>query len=301
MGSAIRIVLQPMVALLISFSDSSSEPMNELPTIPVAHPILHDESDVSSDDSARSSDSESQHDTTTPRAATPPRGPDPPPVVSPPAVPSRTFSIAWAVRALVRTKRHIRLCENDAPVYFARGSINHDSHELWLVTEQDVEVTDPASPLVCGHVMRENRTRRWTFRERDVPGDLFGLAFYDISNKKFAARAFRIVMPRAPARPYQSTTKETELSWLAKIGRADRRFKVYSSKIPARRGSAAYLNFGTVHVEPSLKNFIVEGHHGSQLFIIFRSSSGTCTVRAAPPFTPLMAFALAIAIVTTDE
>jgi hypothetical protein len=56
-----------------------------------------------------------------------------------------------------------------------------------------------------------------------------------------------------------------------------------------------------VHVEPSLKNFIVEGRHGNQLFVIFRSSAGTCTVRAAPPFTPLMAFALAIAIVTTDE
>jgi hypothetical protein len=88
---------------------------------------------------------------------------------------------------------------------------------------------------------------------------------------------------------------------LAKTGRVDNRFKVYSSKIPIKRGASAYLDFGTVHVQPSLKNFIVEGHHGRRLFVIFRSSGGTCTVKVAPPFTALVAFALAIAIVTTDE
>jgi hypothetical protein len=68
--------------------------------------------------------------------------------------------------------------------------VSHDSHQLWLITEQDIDVTDPASRMVCGHVMRENRIRRWTFRQRDVPGDLFGFAFYDIEEKKVGARAF---------------------------------------------------------------------------------------------------------------
>jgi hypothetical protein len=298
-----------MAVRRVEFSDSSSEPAGEIPSIPVARVrlpppdgILCDMSEGSSDTSDSGAEARPPSRVRTPAARQPPAAA---PVARGrgrgAADGARSFSLAWDVRALVRTKRHIRICEHDAPVYFARGSVNHDSHHLWLITEQDVEVTDPASPLVCGHVMRENRTRRWTFCQRDVPGDLFGFAFYDIDDKKSAARAFRIVIPRPAARPYHGTTKETELSWLAKIGRADGRFKVYASKIPVKRGAAAYLNFGTVHVEPSLKNFIVEGRRGGQLFVIFRSSGGTCSVRAAPPFTPLMAFALAIAIVTTDE
>jgi hypothetical protein len=186
------------------------------------------------------------------------------------------------------------------PIYFARGSVSSDVGQSWLITERDVDVDDPASAVVCGEISREKRTRRWTFRERSVPGDGFGLAFYDIGRKKRTARALRVVIPKEAVRPYQNTGKENELSRLAKLGQVDDRFQLYSSKIPVERNGVAVLYFGAVYVEESLKNFIVEDEDSRQIFVIYKSSGGTCTVKAAPPFSPLMAFALAIAVVTTD-
>jgi hypothetical protein len=213
----------------------------------------------------------------------------------------RTFAIAWAVKGFGRTKRHIRLCDHDVPVYFTRGSVSSDVGQSWLITEQDIEATDAASALVCGQLSHEKRTRRWTFRERDVPGEGFGFAFYDLNGKKHSARAFRVVVPKEAARPYQSTAKENELSQLAKCGQVDDRFQLYSSKIPVKRNGVTVLDFGAVYVESSLKNFIMQDDDGRRIFVIYRSSGGTCTVKAALPITPLMAFALAIAIVTTES
>jgi hypothetical protein len=220
--------------------------------------------------------------------------------VAPPPDEVRTFTIAWVVKGLVRAKHHLRMCDHDAPVYFTCGSVSSDVRQSWLITKQDIEVTDPESPLVCGEVSREKRTRRWTFRERAVPGECFGFAFYDINGKKHAARAFRVVVPTDAARPYKSTTKENELSQMAKVGIADSRFQLFSSKIPVKKDGASLLDFGHVYVEPSLKNFIMEDGNGRPIFVIYKSSAGTCTIRVAHPFTPIMAFALAVAIVSTD-
>jgi hypothetical protein len=61
------------------------------------------------------------------------------------------------------------------------------------------------------------------------------------------------------------------------------------------------LSFGDGYVISSVKNFIIEDADENTLFMIYRSSAATCTVKVFPPISPLWAFAWSIAIVTTDR
>jgi hypothetical protein len=115
------------------------------------------------------------------------------------------------------------------------------------------------------------------------------------------ARAFRVVVPKQ--RPYVAQVPEQELAYLAKHGSADKeQFITYSSKQPEKtQDGKLMLRFGDVYVLASVKNFIVEDEEKDPVFMCYRSSSATCTVKAWPPLTPLVAFAWAVAIVATDR
>jgi hypothetical protein len=114
-------------------------------------------------------------------------------------------------------------------------------------------------------------------------------------------RAFRVVMPKAP--PYVAAERRLELSRMAKAGNADpEKFITYSSKLPTRKPDGRpMLSFGRVVVVPSVKNFIVEDADNKPLFMIYRVSSATCTVKVWPPITPLVAFGWAVAISTLSN
>jgi hypothetical protein len=123
-----------------------------------------------------------------------------------------------------------------------------------------------------------------------------GFAFIAVENRH-SVRAFRAVLPREP--PYAPQAPDMELAELARRGTADARFLVYASKVPERNADGRLiLRFGDVYVVASVKNFVVEDDDRDTMFMIYRSSSATCTVQAREPITPIMAFAWAIAIIT---
>jgi hypothetical protein len=87
------------------------------------------------------------------------------------------------------------------------------------------------------------------------------------------------------------------------LDRADSdKFAVLRSRLPVRNVQGKLsLDFGDVFVVSSLKNFVVENEAGEVVLMIFRSSSGTCSLRVCERMSALAAFAIAIAIVVGDR
>ena len=132
-------------------------------------------------------------------------------------------------------------------------------------------------------------------------GEAMGLSFYDPKEIKcYGVRAFRIALPKR--QPYFPSTKDMNLSKIAQKNVQSDDIQIFSSKLPELfPGPVLKLQFGSVHVISSVKNFILEDGNGNVIFMIYKSSNGMCSIRIAPPITPLIAFAISIAIITSKK
>jgi hypothetical protein len=102
--------------------------------------------------------------------------------------------------------------------------------------------------------------------------------------------------------PYQPATPEESLSRLAVSGNADPRVEMMVSKFPRRTEDGKFLlSFGDVFVLKSLKNFIVEDEARELLFMSYKSSPATVSLRVRSTFSLVEAFALAIGIVVGEK
>jgi hypothetical protein len=214
----------------------------------------------------------------------------------------QVFTIAWSFPPLARHGRRVWMTAATSPVFFARpiGAVTVPC--TWLITERDVPAP-PDSPEVIGVLTRGRSSllsRRWVLRCGG--NEELGFVFYDPTGKRRGVRAFRVVIPRAP--PYRSESPETNLSSMARAGQVDNNnFLMLGSMIPFKKpdGKVA-LRFGqNIILQPSVKNFIVPDAEEKHVFVIYKSSDETCLVRAMPPITPLFAFALGVAIMTTTD
>jgi hypothetical protein len=189
------------------------------------------------------------------------------------------------------------MCANDQPLFFSRECRHRDLPPHLLIADRP-DVCDEASPGCRGQLFHGKR--RFWLQLKGVADCEFGLAFFSLDGKN-AARAFRVVIPNK--RPYAPESKDLEIAQIAKRGDADpEKFTVYSSKTPDKdKDGKMMLRFGDVYVIASVKNFIVEDAKKGVLFMIYRSSSSTCTVKVWAPLTPVIAFAWAVAIITTDK
>jgi hypothetical protein len=199
--------------------------------------------------------------------------------------------MSWAKK---HGRKHIiRMFENDCPILFAKFKKSH-----WIIsTSMDNFAIGGQSYVGC--IAQNRKSTRFDLCGVDnVP--ILGVGFYEVV-KTCPFRAFRVVVPKPGNR--QSSMQGFDLSQLAQNGSADRtRFTVYSSKLPEKAETGQYrLSFGNVYVMKSLKNFIVETENHETVFMIFRSSGGTCSVKVHEPVTLHMAFALAVAAVVGEE
>lgn len=189
------------------------------------------------------------------------------------------------------------MCANDQLLFFAKESKTRDSQAFWAISDR-MDTFDPAHPSYKGELFHGKK--RFWLRVPGAADDEFGFSFYD-TDGKIKPRCLRVVVPRT--RPYTPVSPDVELAKLAKHGTADpETFITYHSKFPVRnKEGKMVLRFGEVFVIASVKNFIIEDADENLLFMIYRSSSATCTVKIYPPMSPLWAFAWALAIVTTDR
>jgi hypothetical protein len=196
------------------------------------------------------------------------------------------------------------MSENEVPLFFAENK-KVSNGRGWVISTCP-SVFEVGTDSWVGTLNVAGRNRRFSLWAPNpsmpgVPMQVMGLAFYDVEDKKLKCRSFRLCVPLDGA--YNPITEDRDLGRLAASGIADpAHFKIYSSKLPERTPDGKLiLRFGDVFVMSSIKNFIVEDEQGNCLYMIYRSSSGTCSLKVKPPFTPLLSFAIGLAVITSDR
>jgi hypothetical protein len=185
------------------------------------------------------------------------------------------------------------MCASDHLLFFAREVRGRDSPPFWGISDRPDAPDGSCTAALC------HGKRRFWLHLPDAPDNEFGFSFFDTEGRN-APRSLRVVIPRT--RPYTAASPDEKLAQLAKKGTADaERFVTYHSRQPTRRDGRLVLRFGDVYVIASVKNFIVADSDDNMLFMIYRSSTATCTLKVSPAISPLWAFAWAVAIVTTDR
>jgi hypothetical protein len=156
------------------------------------------------------------------------------------------------------------------------------------------------SPTFIAQLSQNRQLTRFNLKNTGATTESLGIGFFGCT-KRCPARAFRAVLPKVE--PYCPDSEDRGLSTMAKMGTADpENFTVYSSRLPVRNAEGKLtLSFGEVFVVRSLKNFIVDDEAGEVALMIFRSSSGTCSLKVAETMAPLTAFAIAIAVVVGEK
>jgi hypothetical protein len=180
----------------------------------------------------------------------------------------------------------------DQPVFFARRFTFHVRGMMWAIASPGQGFDNPAARLY-------NCSRRFWLKDDD--GEMFGMHFYSLGGRRSAPRAFHFVLPNTV--PYFPQTEQHELSRIAKAKASDSSaVRILSSKVPTMDPNGrTVLKFGKVFVVASVKNFVLEDEQERTLFMIYKFSDATCTVKVRAPLTPLMAFAMAIAIVNSNR
>jgi hypothetical protein len=168
----------------------------------------------------------------------------------------------------------------------------HVRETMWSIVPPGQWFGNPAARLY-------NCSRRFWLKGDD--GEMFGMHFYSLVGRRSAPRAFHFVLPNTV--PYLPQSEQHELSRIAKAKFSDpSAVRILSSKLPTKdTNGRTVLKFGKVFVVPSVKNFVLEDEEGQILFMIYKGSDATCTVKVRAPLTPLMGFAMAIAIVSSNQ
>jgi hypothetical protein len=186
------------------------------------------------------------------------------------------------------------MSQSDRPIFFAQAR-KSGWDTTWIISTQlnSFQTTDPA---YRAQLTQNRSASRFALRPVESNQDTLGIGFFT-EGMKSQFRAFRAVMPKSGQ--YEPPNNNASISRLAKKGQADAaQFVVWESKIPQKGAAGGFvLNFGEVFVLTSLKNFVVEDSNGEVIFMSYKSSEATCSVKIREPITPLIGFALAIAVV----
>jgi hypothetical protein len=127
--------------------------------------------------------------------------------------------------------------------------------------------------------------------------EVLGFA-WDITHDGLASRYVRVLLLYQDT-PYVAATKAARLGCLAYTGNYPEGAFVFQSKIADRDQNFRAVRVGGIpeHAEESKKNFVIMDRQTTVVFKIYKMSSGTCLVQAVPLFGPLIAFAIALAII----
>jgi hypothetical protein len=196
------------------------------------------------------------------------------------------YQISWAASRLSRRKSKIRMCLYEQVRFFAQRLTSRPGAPLWVVYAGGARCS---ASQWAARVF--NKGRRFWLQVPGPGGDLIGFHFCDPNGQKSGPRGLHVAIARTAA------TQELELSRVAETGFGDPdRVRVFASRPPARMGDEK-----AVFAIASVKNFIVQDENGQTVFMIYKSSDSTCTLKTRDPISPLMAFGLAVAIITTGE
>jgi hypothetical protein len=200
--------------------------------------------------------------------------------------------VAWTKKRF--DSRVIWMCRNERPIFFAKHTHVKGVGSCWAIST-DSKVYDASSPCFAGRLICKGIGSGYLL---EVPGEetpVFGLKFCKVPQYIKLVRFFRVVFPKN--QPYRPIGKKQQLCSLAKTGNVDPAlFTMYSSKIPVMQpGGRLTMAFGVgLEILCSIKNFIVVDEQGETVFVVYKSSPGTCSVKFREPLSSIQAFAIAI-------
>lgn len=223
----------------------------------------------------------------------------------------QTYQIAWKMGGIAANwKRDVRMTKDDVLVYKTKP-MKTSLGRVHVICTGEPFVEN--SPTHVGTLKQHESGNRFTLfapfdegnGQQPVFSETLGLSFLkghrvDLGVMSYVVRVFRFILP-PPNTLYKPEDKKDNLSRLAKTGEhIPERFVVHQSQIPVKgENNHLRLDFGKNYVITSVKNFVVRDEEDNVVFMMFKSSADTCTVKFAPPLTPLTAFSIAVCIVTS--
>jgi hypothetical protein len=195
-----------------------------------------------------------------------------------------------------RNGAEYRLMADERAIYFA--SPTKDGIGI-----ADKAILPDATPEFLAVVQIHGRGKRATVVSPqlekpfdDRPAQLLGMTYVSLPDNKTKNRTFRVALARDEA--YYPITKAKELARVAEREDASARFWIFANKLPAIAPDGRVVSpFGNVYLVESAKNFVVCNENDEMIFMVYKSTERTFSVKGKPPFTPLTAFALSLAII----
>jgi hypothetical protein len=134
----------------------------------------------------------------------------------------------------------------------------------------------------------------------DREGHLAGIAFSDAGKSDHLVQL--VIVLTVNGKSHFPISKRWELSRVAvaasKGETIDGKFVQFKSKlIPSKDGWREALRADTSAVIKSQKNCVVEAENGELLFVLYKLAENWFTVKCKAPFSPFVAFGIALALV----
>ncbi|KAK8891570.1 hypothetical protein M9Y10_028783 [Tritrichomonas musculus] len=219
---------------------------------------------------------------------------------SPDSYLDQSYQITYE-KALSLWRRAVQMTKNDVIVFRSQPSHNKKYGRVQIVCNQNPVSFD--SPYFQGMVVRHQNGSRFTVFGKpngaQDPPQLAGISFIDLSGDDSRIRYFRLAIPEE-GNIYNTQNKENDLSRLASIGNPVPGVRIWSSSLPKKHENGKLtLDMGPYQVKRSLKNFVIRDTDESILFLIFKTVNGICKIKTRKPITPIVAFGLGVAIMTS--
>lgn len=211
----------------------------------------------------------------------------------------QTFQISYE-RAINLWRRPVQMTKNDVLVYCSHSAHDKQYGKVHFVYNKNPSKS--SSQPLCMIVRNRNGTC-FTILDKpsgsDTPHQLAGISFIDLPGDDSRIRFFRVAIPIEGCQ-YIPSTKDEDLARVANIGQVKPNVQIWSSALPKKhKNGKLTLDMGPYQVKRSLKNFIIRDDKDNIMFLIFKSFDGVCKIKASPPFTPIIAFGLGVAILTS--
>lgn len=206
------------------------------------------------------------------------------------------YKLTW--KKNIHSKNNLQLLLNDRAVLYAKR--NAIGNNFIISTDQNFK---RFSNEYKGYFKMMNSKYQFSLfcpiddNDRTIESEVMGISFYDPPIQSI--RAFRIALPNA--NPYNQSNENVSLSRAAEENIQSENYKIYSSKLPMRSVNGRLgLFFGNVSMLQSVKNFIMTDENNNQIFVIYKTADESCTLKFVDPITPLIAFAISIAIISAS-
>jgi hypothetical protein len=191
--------------------------------------------------------------------------------------------------------------EVDRPLFYAQRDFFKETGRCFVISNRH-GVYDLSAPFVVGRLLQDLSLPTFALEPMGGHTQTCVFHFFSLGSNFRRMQGLRLLLPNATA-----PGLFRELDGFMKLAQSDsvdrEAFTLVMSRMPVKRhdGKSEIKFPASSFALQSIKNFILEDDNGRALFAIHRSAAQMCGVRIRAPITPIIAFALSVAIVAADR